>query len=521
MNYVRVFIRATVRFTSALRVESGEEAAVADRLLKTINNTRDPKFADWEQCQQVLKIDRPINRYRRVYLRNGRAAIPASSFRGLWRRAATETPIVDSYFGKSAEDEQHLSAGWLRISDLQLQDRGLLGAMRNLPMQERIAGTGVTQGIRIDPITGTAAEGAFWAYEYVPAGAQFELDAQIVPPHGHLITTAHLEYLVGALSKVGSCPALAIGHATSKGFGLAEVKINQIRALDAASLKSWLSSGGPLRRAQKDILIKPKMATASKPIVLDLHFPFGLLAGEPMLSRPKQKSNEPAIQGGSKENAKQQYTRDANGMPMVRGSTLKGLLRGHATRIMATAIAAAPPNINALSATDAAKLALSSLFGDTKKRSRLSITDATWPTSDVRDVAFLRTFVAVDRFTGGAAHKKLYDALQARACSLRCSISIDRELQDWEKGLLLHVLKDAFDGDLALGWGKSKGLGTFRITNLTAGRVAAQDTRALCDLVGAHPEGRLCLDAFDLHVAQLAQTAIDARPSVQAPSGSR
>lgn len=56
MSFLRVYIRATMRLTSALHIGTGEEAALGERLLKAINNTRDKRFATWEDCKQSLKV---------------------------------------------------------------------------------------------------------------------------------------------------------------------------------------------------------------------------------------------------------------------------------------------------------------------------------------------------------------------------------------------------------------------------------------------------------------------------------
>jgi hypothetical protein len=37
-------------------------------------------------------------------------------------------------------------------------------------------------------------------------------------------------------------------------------------------------------------------------------------------------------------------------------------------------------------------------------------------------------------------------------------------MEDWLKSLLLYLLRDAMEGDLVLGWGKSKGYGRLLLT---------------------------------------------------------
>lgn len=425
MSIRRVYIRATLKLTSSLHIGSGEEEAVATRLLASINRNRQTPFADFAACRAALKVGKePEGRYQRTYRHLGRAAIPASTLRGLWRRATEDDTCRNRLFGPAAG--QHLTAGWLRLRDLELRPASVdLGGTRH-PLPDAQAGTAVTQGIGMDSITGAVSENLLWSYEYVPSGACFDLHAEVIPPPGQTPTIQELESLVSALLRVGQSPSLAIGHATAKGLGLAQITIDQVSVLDDAGFQNWLKGkdvpartlASPHSRLGK--LTRP--ALASSGIDLDLRFPFGLLAGEPMLAQPKPNSSRLADRRGTPATASQQYARDAEGKPMVRGSSLKGLLRAHATRIVVTRLHALAGG----SLTDAKQLAsetLQPLFGHHRQKSALAVSDARWLRSDARELSNWRSFVAVDRFTGGAAEQKLYDALVANACILRLGIT--------------------------------------------------------------------------------------------------
>lgn len=504
MSIRRVYIRATVKLTAPLHVGTGEEDSVANRLLASINHHRQQPFADFAACRAALKVgEEPEGRYQRTYRHQGRAAIPASSFRGLWRRALTEAQCVDRYFGPSAG--AHLSAGWLRLRDLELRPASLELRTDRHPLPDMQAKTAVTQGIGVDAITGTVQEHLLWSYEYVPPGACFELNAEIVPPAKDSPSLAEVESLLSALLRVGESPELAIGHASAKGLGLAQVTVDQVSVLDESGFRAWLkgkeSNARALAKADARLGKLTRPSATSAALELDLRFPLGLLAGEPMLSKPKANSTRLEDRRGTEANANQQYARDAEGKPMVRGSTLKGLLRAHATRILVTRLHAASGDL--VRAKDLAAEALQSLFGHHRQKSKLAVSDARWVRSDSQTVSQWRSFVAVDRFTGGAADQKLYDALVATACTLRLRIQPLRELQAWERGLLLHVLRDAMDGDLALGWGKSKGLGRFEVRRAQWGSSSVTSPEELRQQVVDSDSRRADLEAFDAHVARL------------------
>lgn len=344
-----------------------------------------------------------------------------------------------------------------------------------------------------------------WAYEFVPAGARFDLNVEIVPPRGRTVSSIDLEALLGSLAAVGSSSERALGHSTTKGLGLAKIEINQVRGIDQSSFRGWSVSGKVLSTAAKSITVAFKSTVPdTDALVLDLQFPYGLLAGEPFLSKPKLKNGDSADKRGSKETASLQYARDADGKPLVRGASLKGLLRAHSQRILASAILASRPKLPPMLASDLSTKALRALFGDTTRRAKVLTSGASWVRSDARDIDHWRTFVAVDRFTGGAAEQKLYDALVARACTLRCTVSINKELAPWEKGLLLHVLRDAFEGELSVGWGKSKGLGAFRVASARLAGILVESVQSLLALARTRSDWVAWLDAFDKQVAMIA-----------------
>jgi CRISPR/Cas system CSM-associated protein Csm3 (group 7 of RAMP superfamily) len=79
-----------------------------------------------------------------------------------------------------------------------------------------------------------------------------------------------------------------------------------------------------------------------------------------------------------------------------------------------------------------------------------------------------QTFNAVDRFTGGVADTALFSVEGARCDKLSGTVWLRESLEDWQKGILALVVRDMVEGELGLGWGKSRGYGSFSV-ELTVG----------------------------------------------------
>lgn len=102
------------------------------------------------------------------------------------------------------------------------------------------------------------------------------------------------------------------------------------------------------------------------------------------------------------------------------------------------------------------------LFGSVDWGSRLAVEDA--PLSGEPNWKNL-DFVAIDRFTGGAADGAKFDAYALWQPRFRCHLHLEAP-QSWEIGWLLYVLKDLVDGRVPVGFGAAKGFGDVLLENL-------------------------------------------------------
>ncbi|MCA9061524.1 MAG: hypothetical protein KDA96_00615 [Planctomycetaceae bacterium] len=142
-----------------------------------------------------------------------------------------------------------------------------------------------------------------------------------------------------------------------------------------------------------------------------------------------------------------------------------------------------------------ADLLTESLFGSTGQASRIHV--------DVQPIAerpaILVPFdhVAIDRFTGGAVHRRKFDEVAARHGAFQLRLTFPAAAEDWMKGLIALTLREIDQGRAAIGGGSSIGHGRFRLhATLTDSEwlpVLNPSTKTIDEWIGAlhralHPE---------------------------------
>ena len=102
------------------------------------------------------------------------------------------------------------------------------------------------------------------------------------------------------------------------------------------------------------------------------------------------------------------------------------------------------------------------LFGTTLHGSRLRVEDAKLEGEPQRKKI---DFVAIDRFTGGAADKMKFDAYALWQPTFACRLFFEAP-DAWEIGWLLQVFADMKAGLVPVGFGAAKGFGDVQLQNL-------------------------------------------------------
>jgi hypothetical protein len=119
------------------------------------------------------------------------------------------------------------------------------------------------------------------------------------------------------------------------------------------------------------------------------------------------------------------------------------------------------------------------VFGSTAAIAGLFVGEARGDYDPPRDL-HPQWFNALDRFTGGAAEQRLYNVVAAIPDRLDFDLSLQPRLrgEPWVLGLLCYLLRDALEGDIALGWGRARGYGAVRMILAEADTAGLPDTAA-------------------------------------------
>lgn len=321
----------------------------------------------------------------------------------------------------------------------------------------------------IDAITATADEHKLFSQEYLPAGSRFAVALE-----AEKLADGDLEILLGLLEAWDGGAESSVGRGASRMQGRLAWNLDRVEVLDAAALQSWLVSDQPLdaffRSLEPPAATRPTHKPGLASIPFRIHPLAPILVNDPSYARRKPGD------GGPKENEDApnlEFSRTADGRPLIPAASLRGLVRGRARRILATLLAA--QGVAAHQAGDAAEQWVKKLFGHQKARSPVWLGDAVPETTATPHP---QHFNAIDRFTGGVAEGKLYQ-VEARTGGIYSGEigleldrldQLDRLAPDWWKGLLFLVLRDALEGDMAVGWGKARGYGAFRLAVEWRGR---------------------------------------------------
>ncbi len=408
----------------------------------------------------------------------GRPYIPGSTLRGylsnqLRRHPAWEKELENLFGSPPKRSQPEGSAG----SDG--KQKPLNGALRvydatwnpspppadpqgdGLPGQP---GERIESRIAIDPVTATARPNHLLTEEVVAPGSAFSVRLE-----ADRVDQSHLEALLGALHSLDGQIMAQLGQGKTLGRGLLRWRkdLQQVKTLTKADFQDWLSLPWKPETLKKDYL-KEKVdyqtwqpdPASQEYLKLDLR----LHARAPILIADPQRKT------GKKGEPDHRFTIEGDtGSMRVPASTLKGMLRGRARKILMTLV-------DVLSEERQQELSLDQwneitdsllkqLFGNTDRISWLRVSDGACRIE--KDEIHQQQFNAIDRFTGGVADKRLYlaEAVYPKK-PINASITLDPAVQKqenrWMLGLLLHVLRDAMEGDLAIGWGKAKGYGVIQ-----------------------------------------------------------
>lgn len=310
----------------------------------------------------------------------------------------------------------------------------------------------VRDGVRIDGRTRTAEDKFKYDLELLPAGVVFPLRFEL------LISEEADEAMLKralALALHGlEAGEIDLGGRKTRGFGRCAAeqwRVTTYNLRDSrADLLAWLAADhhgwgyalppASVRTGSAAEALGAELPNADQRRVFSIQATFALES--PMLIR-----SEEALENGVQPDVA--HLHNSQGQPVVPGTSLAGVLRARAARI-----------VNTLGLS----LDLDGLFGRDMHQnkgqpsaSRLIASES--PIQGGRTLVQNR--VAIDRFSGGALDTALFEEAPQVGGDVALAITI-REPSAAEKGLLLLLLKDLWTGDLPIGGTSSIGRGRLR-----------------------------------------------------------
>ena len=400
--------------------------------------------------------------------------IPGSTLRGLLAsQLQRDVGLGNKWFGdarQKSETETTGGMGTMRVYDASCQSDG---------------GSGQMSRTQLDAVTATAKQHHLSTHTMVRTGSTFQVEIELDAWSDE--TLIHSDEIEQLLALLATLDQAQIGKGKSVGQGTLEWKQKDVTVscLSEKSFAGWLQNnfrqGKQGKKAKYQSLskqFKPYGVDTDTTANLEAAIPEGWVSegfdlvgdgGAILINNP----HDPDVRAKKTEsdpNKRKHLPNHAflaqGNKAIIPGSTLKGWFRAHCRRILLT-LCQNPREQTDLKLEDVeAKVdqMLEQLFGSTEQGSSLvRFYDATllFSATDKHE----QTFNAVDRFTGGVKDSALYKVRSlCTEKAFKGRMAYDKsKLTGWMNLLLLFVWRDAEDGDLVVGWGKSKGFGQLKL----------------------------------------------------------
>lgn len=427
--------------------------------------------------------------------KDGHASIPGTTLKGklrAWAKSSgLNTANFENLFGSDDPEKESSVGGKIEIYDASAVGVPAFSVENQPPYWDESRSTSVMAGVAINRRTRTASEERLFHHEFVPPGVSFAVTIT-----GQNLTDAELEDLLFVFTGFNQ-GELALGAGEGDGWGKMNWELIELRRLTKTQVVDWINSGAVSvgyqaltnlsTEEQQNWLNKVtarQVAIAPSSLTLDLKLEFD----------SNFLVNDPSKVGAVEEdenNVGHALLLDVSGKLLLPASSFRGALRSQAEKILRTIgdefTACHLDNDDSCEAVyDTNELGnlcpACQLFGAAGWKSPVTIspftTAAPIPPELKGEAAALRghetgklgtqEFVAIDRFTGGGAEGKKFNAQSAYRPTLRGQISFDLQAISriatdcWPLGLLALTLRDLIEGDIKFGYGAAKGYGVVR-----------------------------------------------------------
>ncbi len=334
--------------------------------------------------------------------------------------------------------------------------------------------TRIAPYVAIHRHTGAASHNFLFFEEFVPEGSAFRMTVTC-----ERVAEADIRAFVELLDSFATeCPA-RLGAEVSNNYGVMSWQAGEMKGLTREGLASWVADPAGLLSEALSVCVKADLEGTAvvfgdrgrwMKFRIELKMEGGFVANDAFAAKPKGQKDD-------SETANVAPRRKADGTHILPAASMRGSLRSQAERIQRTRGKKAsdpssekrderPAEVRTVEGAKTLDLP-AQLFGSTGWRAVVQVSDFV----AISGTEYRQEFVAIDRFTGGAARNKKFNADALWKPKLVGEVRVDVErlkmcCEDpkpvWE--LLYFVLKDLADGFIPVGHGTSKGFGACTAT---------------------------------------------------------
>ncbi|MFN5861655.1 MAG: RAMP superfamily CRISPR-associated protein, partial [Pseudanabaena sp.] len=311
-------------------------------------------------------------------------------------------------------------------------------------------------GVKIDEKKGVAVDGAKYDFELLSAGTEFPLFFELLIEEGKDENQLKQELAI-TLSGFEN-GEIAIGMKKRRGFGRCHVENWQVwefdlkdnrQRLEWLNFEHWNRNLSESRTKISPIsIVLGAIPNDNKRDRFTITAKFSLVGSMLIRSAEYSEHKRPDAVHLKSHRPNKQKPQEYNPLPIISGTSLAGVLRHRAVRIINT-LEKDLQIVDDIFGTD-----ISDNGNKEAKASRLIVHE-----SEIKESSELvQSRIAIDRFTGGAMHGALFDAQPVFSGVVELKLEL-RNPKEHEIGLLLLLLKDLWTGDLPIGGESSIGRG--------------------------------------------------------------
>jgi CRISPR-associated protein (TIGR03986 family) len=380
----------------------------------------------------------------------GKPCLPGTALKGVLRawaeRFGVDTGCIVRIFGERNLDQPGAQAGWAEFHTAHIHQpapRTLEQFDQHVPYWNGDRLTGVYSNVCLDRCTGAARANKLFYTEFVPAGVTFGVEITATR-----LSEREITLLLALLEQGSRHPThpYQFGANGADGWGRVAWKLSSVRTCTEVPA-NFTGVGFECCTTNWAVPQLPVIDTVPTHIALDLTLKFDgpFLVNDPARSKTTETNQE---------STNFVPLRCPDGSGWLPSSSFRGALRQRAELLLRTLNPQASGDPNVPTSQPGP---IERIFGQTSQASRLHLAEFT-------EVGKAETrhqdFVAIDRFTGGAAEGAKFDATYLDAPTFTTRLTLDLAgLERCDLAVLALTLRDLCQGQLTFGFGGSKGYG--------------------------------------------------------------